>query len=257
MIQKCFFIIFFLAFNINFAYSISCKKIFQKEPLNTVVLVRHGQSVWNEQRVFTGWEDIDLTQKGVKEACRAGVLLKNKGFVFNCAFASELKRSMQTLQIVLDEMSHKEIPITTDWRINERHLGILQGLGIKESEKIFGKELVTSWRKDFLEAPLKIKSDSDFNSYENNRQAPNSESFENLQNRVLPFWKSVIWPEIKKQDNIIVSSHLNTLRVIIKHLERKSNEDISSIEVPTGVPIVYRLNSEGFMIAKEILSSEN
>lgn len=216
-----------------------------------LVLLRHGQSLWNEEGRFTGWTDIDLTAKGIREAQDAGRLLKSCGIIFDAAYASVLKRAIRTLWIVLDEMDQMWVPATICWRLNERNYGALQGVSKKEMEEKYGPEQVHRWRRGFTDQPpaLEERNGRYYNTLCDPRyrdleesQIPKSESLKDTLVRVLPCWQDKIAPDLMKGKNVFVSTHGNTLRALAKHIEKISDKDIESFEIPTGVPLVYRLD---------------
>ncbi len=244
------FFLSFLIIGINPCQAFLCRNIFEKQPtvLIPVVLVRHGESELNKEKAFAGWADVNLTSKGEREAYNTGAFLKNRGFRFDRAFVSNLKRSMQTLRIILNEMGMADIPVIRNWKLNERHLGDLQGKKIEDMIKMYGEGQVTRWRTDFLARPPEVKEDY---RTENVTQRQKPESFKDLRDRVLPFWYSDILPEIRNQNSVIVSAHLNTLRILVQHLEGVPDGNISSIKIPTGTPIVYFVNSRGVVISRQ------
>ena len=211
---------------------------------NYLTLVRHGQSEWNAQNKFTGWVDIDLNPVGKTEAKEAAELLKKKNLKFDYAFTSVLKRAIRTLWIILDEMDQMWIPVTKSWHLNERHYGALQGQNKKNVEEKYGKEQLMNWRRDFKMAPPLAQSCKD-------SQTPLGESLEQTQERVLPFFKKSIFPQIKNNKSILVAAHGNSLRALIKFLEGISDQDIFSLDVPTGTPFIYSYNSTSQKLIKE------
>ena len=215
------------------------------------VLLRHGQSVWNQENRFTGWTDVSLSAKGEIEAAQAGRLLKEAGFVFDMAFSSFLERAVKTLWIVLEEMQLMWIPVKTAWQLNERHYGALQGRNKAESIEEHGAEQVQIWRRSFkVRPPLLTTSDARYPGQElayahlKSQQLPLGESLEDAIARVLPFWQQEILPHVRAAQSILVTAHGNSLRALIKHLEQMSDEDILKLNIPTGVPLVYELDAE-------------
>lgn len=216
-----------------------------------LVLLRHGQSLWNEEGRFTGWTDIDLTAKGIREAQDAGRMLKACGLRFDIAYTSVLKRAIRTLWIVLDEMDQMWIPVITCWRLNERHYGALQGASKKEMEERYGAEQIHRWRRGFADEPPALeKSDDRYRSvlcdprYRDleEGQIPRAESLKDTLERVIPCWQSQIEPGLLEGRNVFISSHGNTLRVLAKHIESISDNEIEMFEIPTGVPLIYKLD---------------
>jgi 2,3-bisphosphoglycerate-dependent phosphoglycerate mutase len=214
-----------------------------------LVLLRHGQSLWNQEGRFTGWMDIDLSEKGRAEAKEAGRLMHNSSFVFDKAYTSVLKRAIRTLWIVLDEMDLMWIPTLACWRLNERFYGDLQGNSKKKIEEKYGIEQVHRWRRGFRERPPALPDDDNRNPLQDLRyrdletnQIPKTESLEDVKNRLLPFWQGQIASELQQGKNILVVSHGNTIRSQVMYLEGISEQDIEQIEIPTGIPLVYLLD---------------
>jgi 2,3-bisphosphoglycerate-dependent phosphoglycerate mutase len=202
-----------------------------------LVLLRHGESEWNKQNRFTGWTDVPLSDKGVTEAIQAGITLKDKAFVFDMAFTSVLKRAIDTLTIVLEQMSLK-IPVYKDYRLNERHYGALQGLNKTEMARKYGDEQVHIWRRSFEARPPALEKDKIIPG------EPLCESLKDTIERVIPYWETKIAPQIQNGKKIIISAHGNSLRALVKYLENISNDDIPNLEIPTGKPLVYELDQE-------------
>lgn len=213
-----------------------------------LVLLRHGESVWNKENRFTGWTDVDLSENGVKEAENAGKLLKDKGYTFDVSFTSILKRANRTLEIVLKEMN-LNIPVYYSYRLNERHYGALQGLNIDEMRKKFGEEQVHIWRRSYDVRPPELSKDDE--RYPGNdpkykdltpEELPLTECLKDTLERVLPYYNNEIKKHLEKKENVLVVAHGNSLRSIIKYLENISDEDIMNVEIPTGIPYVYELD---------------
>lgn len=211
-----------------------------------LVLIRHGQSQWNQENLFTGWTDIDLSQKGQEEARTAGLLLKEKGLTFDCAFTSVLKRAIRTLWIILDEMNLMWIPVIKTWRLNERHYGALQGKNKKHIMEQYGKDQVQKWRRDFTTPLPEIREQTLHPKIYKNVTPPLGESLKDTQDRLLPFWKEIIQPQIQEKKSLLIAAHGNSLRALVKHLENIPNDEISSLDIPTGQPIIYSVNPKGF-----------
>ena len=214
-----------------------------------LVLLRHGESRWNYENRFTGWTDVDLTEKGVEEARKAGVQLRNEGFRFDVAYTSVLKRAIRTLWLVLDEMDLMWIPVHRRWRLNERHYGDLQGLDKAETAARYGEEQVLRWRRSFDVAPPPLSpGDSRFPGRERRYGGidpallPHSESLEDTMARLLPCWEEDILPELSRGRRILVAAHGNSLRAIVAHLEELTPREILELNIPTGAPLVYRLD---------------
>jgi 2,3-bisphosphoglycerate-dependent phosphoglycerate mutase len=203
---------------------------------NVLVLVRHGESEWNRLNLFTGWRDPDLSEKGIAEARRAGQLLKEEGFRFDVAFTSALKRAKRTLDIILDELGQTNIATIEDQALNERDYGDLAGLNKDEARRRWGEEQVHIWRRSYDVNP------------------PGGESLKDTAARTLPYYEARIWPEVKAGRNVIVAAHGNSLRSIVMKLDGLSRDEVVALEIPTGVPIVYKLDGDGRVNSKRILS---
>lgn len=217
--------------------------------MHILTLVRHGESVWNKENLFTGWTDVDLSEKGVAEAREAGRLLKEKGFTFDMAFTSRLKRAIKTLWLILEEMDRMWIPVTRNWRLNERHYGALQGLNKAETAAKYGEDQVHIWRRSFDTPPPALdKSDSrhpDFSPvYADLKpdERPATESLKDTIARFLPAWHNDIAPQIRAGKKVIVTAHGNSLRALVKYLDNISDEDILNLNIPTGSPLIYELD---------------
>jgi 2,3-bisphosphoglycerate-dependent phosphoglycerate mutase len=215
-----------------------------------LVLLRHGESQWNRENRFTGWTDVDLSPAGIDEAHRAGRLLKAAGLTFDVAFTSALKRAIRTLWIVLEEMDLMWLPVHRDWRLNERHYGALQGLSKTETAEKFGEEQVMAWRRSYAVAPPALEADDprfpgNDPAYANvdRRLLPRTESLRDTVRRFLPLWCDTIGPMILSGKRVLIVAHGNSLRALVKHLDELSDDEIVSLNIPTGVPLVYELNS--------------
>lgn len=224
--------------------------------ITKLVLMRHGESTWNKENRFTGWVDVDLSEKGYDEARYAGKLLKKNGFIFDYGYTSVLKRAIHTLWTILDQVNQTWLPIEKSWKLNERHYGILQGLNKDEALKQYGSEVLQKWRRSFNSVPPKIrKKDDQFlgtNDIRYNNvdvhDLPNGESLELTWNRVIPYWKDYVIPKIKTNNVVIVIAHGNSIRSIIKFLNNLNESAIFNIEVPTGVPLIYEFNQDIYPI---------
>jgi 2,3-bisphosphoglycerate-dependent phosphoglycerate mutase len=223
--------------------------------------MRHGESQWNLENRFTGWTDVDLTEVGRQQAQQAGVLLKEKGFTFDIAFSSVLKRAIRTLWTTLDAMDLMYIPIHNNWRLNERHYGNLQGLNKAETAAKFGDEQVLVWRRAYAIAPEPLS----FNDPRHPRfdvrysrltpeQLPATECLQDTVTRVLPFWNETIAPSIRAGRKVLIAAHGNSLRALIKHLDQISDEDIVELNIPTGQPLVYTLDENLKPISRAYLA---
>jgi len=216
-----------------------------------VVLIRHGESTWNKENRFTGWTDVDLTEQGKAEAKLAGEVLKAEGFVFDLAFTSVLKRAVRTLWIVLDELDLMWIPVEHSWRLNERHYGALQGLNKAETAAKYGDAQVKTWRRSYDTPPPAIETNDQRYPghdprYRNLPESdlPRTECLKDTVARMLPYWHEAIAPAIVAGKRVIVAAHGNSLRALVKHLDHISDEDILELNIPTGVPLVYELDTE-------------
>jgi 2,3-bisphosphoglycerate-dependent phosphoglycerate mutase len=216
----------------------------------TLVLLRHGESVWNKENRFTGWTDVDLSETGRLEAQRAGQLLKAEGFSFDIAYTSVLKRAIRTCWIVLDEMDLMWIPVCRSWRLNERHYGALQGLDKAETAARHGDEQVKIWRRSYDIAPPPLTPDDPRHPSRDPRyaklkpeQLPLTESLKDTVARFLPYWEETIAPAIRAGERVLIAAHGNSLRALVKYLDRISDADIVELNIPTGVPLVYELNA--------------
>ena len=210
-----------------------------------LVLVRHGQSMWNLENKFTGWTDVDLSDNGVKEAIEAGKVLKDKGFSFDVAYTSVLKRANRTLDLILNELDEKNIPIHKSWRLNERHYGALQGLNKKETADKYGEEQVHIWRRSYdVQPPALTEDDERFIEMKGlyNEYIPHTECLKDTVERVIPYWESDILPNLKEGKKIIIVAHGNSLRGLMKYLDNMSDEEVVSLEIETGNPICYELD---------------
>ncbi|MBU3113013.1 2,3-diphosphoglycerate-dependent phosphoglycerate mutase [Clostridium lacusfryxellense] len=216
-----------------------------------LVLIRHGESVWNKENRFTGWTDVDLSENGLIEARRAGEILKKNGYSFDVAYTSVLKRAIRTLWITLHEMDLMWIPVYKSWKLNERHYGALQGLNKAETAKKYGDEQVHKWRRYVdVRPPELLKTDDRYPGKElkykelREDELPTTESLEDTVKRVMVEWFQEILPQIKQGKKIIISAHGNTLRALVKHLDNISSDNIVSLNIPTGIPLVYELDDD-------------
>ncbi len=216
-----------------------------------VVLLRHGESVWNKENRFTGWTDVDLSEKGVVEAQEAGKILKAEGFSFDLAYTSVLKRAIKTLSIALEEMDLLWIPVVKNWRLNERHYGALQGLNKAETAERHGGDQVHLWRRSYDVPPPGLDEDDErfpgrdprYRDLEK-KELPHTECLKDTVDRFLPYWHEEIGPTIKSGTRVLIAAHGNSLRALVKYLDEISDEDIPGLNIPTGVPLVYELDEE-------------
>lgn len=213
-----------------------------------LVLLRHGQSAWNLENRFTGWWDVDVTEQGAAEARAAGQLLASAGFDFDTCFTSLQTRAIKTLNLVLEEMGRLWLPVTKDWRLNERHYGGLTGLNKQEMIDKVGAEQVHIWRRSFDIPPPELEADSAFDVSKDRRYAgiavPRTESLKDTIARVLPYWEAAIAPRLKAGERVVISAHGNSLRALVKHLSGISDDEIPTLEIPTGQPLVYELDAD-------------
>ena len=223
-----------------------------------LVLCRHGQSEWNLKKLFTGWTDVDLTEKGNSEAIAAGRLLNERGYEFDIAYTSVLKRAIRTLWHVLDQMDRMWIPVVRDWRLNERHYGSLQGLNKVETALEYGDEQVHIWRRSYDTPPPALDADDERHPAHDPRYAgianlPATESLATTLDRVRPCWNEAIAPQLKAGKNVLIAAHGNSLRALVMMLDNLSGEEISQFNIPTGVPLDYELDDELRPLAREFL----
>lgn len=214
-----------------------------------LVLCRHGQSDWNLKNLFTGWTDVDLTEQGINEAIAAGRTLMDLDVDFDIAFTSVLKRAIRTLWLMLDEMDRMWIPVTRDWRLNERHYGALQGLNKGETAAKYGEKQVHVWRRSYDIPPPPLDSDDERHPSQDARYSgiddlPATESLATTLARVLPCWNELIAPELRAGRNVLIAAHGNSLRALVKMLDEVSDEDITRFNIPTGIPLAYELDDD-------------
>jgi len=219
--------------------------------MHKLVLLRHGQSLWNLENRFTGWKDVDLSEQGVAEATAAGDLLKAEGFDFDVAWTSVLKRAIRTLWIALDRMDRMWLPVHRDYRLNERHYGALQGLNKKEMVEKHGAEQVQVWRRSFDTPPPAMALDDERHPRFDLRyrgvdpaRLPATESLKTTIERFLPLWTDEIAPAIRSGKRVLIAAHGNSLRALVKHLDGVSDEEITGLNIPTGIPLLYELDDE-------------
>lgn len=214
----------------------------------TLVLLRHGQSQWNLENRFTGWWDVDLSEKGVAEAVAAGELMKARGLDFDLCFTSVLTRAIKTLDLALEAMDRLWLPIRKDWRLNERHYGGLTGLNKQEMREKVGDEQVKIWRRSFDVPPPPLEPDSPYNVSGDRRYdgvpVPATESLKDTIERVLPYWDDAIAPALKSGERVLIAAHGNSIRALVKLLSNIGDQDIVGVEIPTGQPLVYELNDD-------------
>ena len=216
-----------------------------------VVLLRHGESTWNKENRFTGWTDVDLSEKGIKEAHEGAVQLSEGGYTFDIAYTSVLKRAIRTLWIVLEDMDLMWIPVFRSWRLNERHYGALQGLNKAETAQKFGNEQVHQWRRSYdIQPPSLDPSDERYPGKDRRyhdvpeNELPLTECLKDTVNRFLPYWFDEIIPAIKSGKRVIIAAHGNSLRALVKHLDNIPDDEIPGLNIPTGVPLIYHLDND-------------
>ncbi|MBI2463554.1 2,3-diphosphoglycerate-dependent phosphoglycerate mutase [Candidatus Peregrinibacteria bacterium] len=227
------------------------------------VLLRHGESLWNKEKKFTGWTDIDLTEKGIEEAKIAGRMLKKEGIRFDIAYTSFLKRAIRTLNFALEEMDQLWIPVLKTWRLNERHYGALQGVSKIEMTEKHGEEQVKIWRRSYDVRPPALTKDDE--RYEGNdpryadlkeNEIPMTESLKDSVARFMPYYKEEIFPQVKKQKTILIAAHGNSLRALVKHLDNIGDNEIAHVNIPTGIPLIYELDEHGIALKKYYLGDQ-
>ncbi len=214
-----------------------------------VVLLRHGESTWNKENRFTGWTDVDLSEKGLQEAKKAGMVLKEESYTFNLAYTSVLKRAIRTLWITLDEMDLMWIPVIRNWRLNERHYGALQGLNKSETAQKFGEDQVKIWRRSYdIQPPALEKSDERYPGKDprytelNESELPLTECLKDTVARFVPYWENTIAPSVKAGKKVLITAHGNSLRALVKYLDNIPESEIVDLNIPTGIPLVYELD---------------
>lgn len=226
--------------------------------MSTLVLLRHGESVWNAKNLFTGWVDVDLTETGEKEAIAAGQLLAEAGILPEVLHTSVLRRAIRTSYLALEACDRSWIPVRRSWRLNERHYGNLQGLDKAETREKYGDEQLKLWRRSYDTPPPPIADDSEFTQVGDPRYKPadiipKSECLADVVERLMPYWFDSIVPDLMNHDTVLVAAHGNSLRALVKHLELISDADIAELNIPTGVPRVYELNDEFKVISAQYL----
>lgn len=231
--------------------------------MHRLILLRHGQSLWNKENRFTGWYDVDLSDQGVAEARAAGKLLRDEGFEFDVAYTSVLKRAIRTLWLSMEEMDRVWLPVVRAWQLNERHYGALQGLNKAETAAEHGEDQVKIWRRSFDTPPPALTTDDErwpgndlrYASLSED-QVPLTESLKLTIDRVVPYWESVIKPRVAAGERVIVAAHGNSLRALVKHLDGISDEDIIGVNIPTGIPLLYELNDDMSVASSNYLGDE-
>ncbi len=219
--------------------------------MTKLVMVRHGQSTWNQENRFTGWTDVDLTERGIAEAHEAATALMESGYAFDVAFTSVLKRSIRTLWLILDDMDMMWIPVHRSWRLNERHYGALQGLNKKDTAEKYGLEQVQVWRRSYDIPPEALPESDPRHPCHDPRYAnlsklvlPATESLKTTLERVLPYWHEMIVPILRGCQKVLISAHGNSIRALVKYLDNVRDEEITELNIPTGIPLVYELDED-------------
>ncbi len=218
-----------------------------------LILLRHGQSKWNKSNQFTGWFDVDLTEKGEAEAQRAGEMLKEADILPDVVYTSLLRRAIRTANITLNHADRHWIPVVRHWRLNERHYGALQGLDKAAIRDEYGEEQFMSWRRSYDTPPPELADDSEYSQANDPRYAdlptvPKTECLKDVVLRFIPYYEDIIYPRVKNGETVVVAAHGNSLRALVKHLDDISDEDIAGLNIPTGIPLVYEIDSEGGVV---------
>lgn len=228
--------------------------------MHTLVLIRHGESVWNKENRFTGWTDVPLSERGHEEAAAAGRLLRESGYTFDEAYTSVLKRAVRTLWYVLEEMDLLWVPVTRSWKLNERHYGALQGLNKAETAAKHGDEQVKIWRRSYDIPPPALETADERWPGHDRRYAslkeseiPVTECLKDTVDRVVPYWNDAIAPKIRDGKRLVIAAHGNSLRALVKHLDKISDDDIVELNIPTGMPLVYQLDKDLRPVSKRYL----
>ena len=218
-----------------------------------LILLRHGQSEWNESNQFTGWVDVNLTAKGEGEAKRGGELLKEQGILPNVVYTSLLRRAIRTANIALNAADRHWIPVVRDWRLNERHYGALQGLNKAETKDKYGEEQFMAWRRSYGTPPPELEDGAGYSQagdprYANLDQVPRTECLKDVVERFVPYFEEEILPRAKKGETVLIAAHGNSLRALVKHLDQISDEEIAGLNIPTGIPLVYEITEDGSVV---------
>jgi 2,3-bisphosphoglycerate-dependent phosphoglycerate mutase len=228
--------------------------------MKKLVLLRHGESVWNKENRFTGWTDVDFSPKGVEEAIEAGRVLKERGFMFDMAFTSYLRRAIKTLWLTLEEMDQMWIPVYKSWRLNEKHYGLLQGLNKIEMAEKYGDEQVLLWRRSFDVPPSPVPEDDKRHPKYDPRykdlkpeEIPATESLKETIGRMVPYWENDIRPALQKNNQILVAAHGNSLRAVVKYLKNMSEQEIIAFNIPTGIPYVFEFDENLNLLKDEFI----
>ena len=228
-----------------------------------LVLIRHGESEWNQKNFFTGWTDVDLTENGIQEAKNAGSLLKKDCYDFDICYTSYLKRAIHTLNLILEQLDREWLPVMKSWKLNERHYGTLQGLNKTETALKYGEEQVKIWRRSFDVRPPALSTQDERNpklqeQYRNeiNQDIPLCESLKDTIERVVPYFDQVIKKDMESGKRVLIAAHGNSIRALVQHFENLSEQDIMEVNIPTGIPLVYEFDNEFHVIRKEYLGDQ-
>lgn len=218
-----------------------------------LILLRHGQSQWNETNQFTGWVDVNLTAKGEAEAQRGGELLKEKGILPEVVYTSLLRRAIRTANIALNAADRHWIPVVRDWRLNERHYGALQGLNKADTKEKYGEDQFMAWRRSYDTPPPELPDDAEYSQHDDVRyanlpQVPRTECLKDVVERFVPYFEEEILPRAKRGETVLIAAHGNSLRALVKHLDNISDEDIAALNIPTGIPLVYEIGADGSVL---------
>lgn len=229
----------------------------------TLVLLRHGESVWNKENLFTGWTDVELSEKGVSEAKAAGQTLKSEGFDFDICYTSYLKRAIHTLQLALDEMDRAWLPVEKSWKLNERHYGALQGLNKSETAEKYGEDQVKVWRRSYATCPPALEPSDERNPASqvqyrdvDPEDLPLTECLKDTVTRAYPYFEEVIKPRMIAGDRVLIAAHGNSLRALVKMFDGMSDDEITGVNIPTGVPLVYEFDGDFNVISKRYLGDQ-
>ena len=228
-----------------------------------LVLIRHGESEWNQKNLFTGWTDVDLTANGIEEAQNAGILLKKDGFDFDICYTSYLKRAIHTLNLILEKLDRQWLPVIKTWKLNERHYGAIQGLNKAETAQKYGEEQVKIWRRSFAIRPPELNENDERSPRlqiqyrnENQKELPLCESLEDTIARVVPYFEKNIRKDMIDGKKVLIAAHGNSIRALVKYFEKISEKDITEVNIPTGIPLVYEFDDKWNVLKKYYLGDQ-
>jgi len=228
-----------------------------------LVLIRHGESEWNQKNLFTGWTDVDLTANGIEEAQNAGILLKKDGFDFDICYTSYLKRAIHTLNLILEKLDRQWLPVIKTWKLNERHYGAIQGLNKAETAQKYGEEQVKIWRRSFAIRPPELNENDERSPRlqiqyrnENQKELPLCESLEDTIARVVPYFEKNIRKDMIDGKKVLIAAHGNSIRALVKYFEKLSEKDITEVNIPTGIPLVYEFDDKWNVLKKYYLGDQ-